>query len=78
MQIQISWNLQKPSDPDLHCLQTQGISGFSRTRVNLLNETGAFDAKQLLYGAGDVLEKLYCVGKFRNTLFLETAGLHEN
>ena len=25
---------QKPTDLDLHCLQRQGISGFSRTRVN--------------------------------------------
>ena len=33
MQIQISWLLQKPTDLDLHCLQSQGISGFSRTRV---------------------------------------------
>ena len=36
MQIQISWLLQKPTDLDLHCLQRQGISGFSRTRVNRL------------------------------------------
>ena len=36
MQIQISWLLQKPTDLDLHCLQRQGISGFSRTRVNTL------------------------------------------
>ena len=35
MQIQISWLLQKPTDLDLHCLQRQGIPGFSRTRVNL-------------------------------------------
>ena len=27
--------LKKPTDLDLHCLQRQGISGFSRTRVNL-------------------------------------------
>ena len=33
MQIQIRWLLQKPTDLDLHCLQRQGISGFSRTRV---------------------------------------------
>ena len=33
MQIQISWLLQKPTDLDLHCLQRQGISGFSRTKV---------------------------------------------
>ena len=36
MQIQISWLLQKPTDLDLHCLQRQGISGFSRTRVKLI------------------------------------------
>ena len=36
VQIQISWLLQKPTDLDQHCLQRQGISGFSRTRVNLL------------------------------------------
>ena len=35
MQIQINWLLQKPTDLDLHCLQRQGISGFSRTRVSL-------------------------------------------
>ena len=34
MQIQISWLLQKPTDLDLHCLLRQGISRFSRTRVN--------------------------------------------
>ena len=34
MQIQISWLLKMPIDLDLHCLQRQGISGFSRTRVN--------------------------------------------
>ena len=32
MQIQISWLLKKPTDLDLHCLQRQGISGFSRTK----------------------------------------------
>ena len=33
VQIQIIWLLQKPTDLNLHCLQRQGISGFSRTRV---------------------------------------------
>ena len=33
MQIQISWLLQKPTDLDLHCLQRQDISGFSRKRL---------------------------------------------
>ena len=36
VQIQISWLLQKPTDFDLHCLQRQDISGFSRTRVNVI------------------------------------------
>ena len=36
MQIQISWLLQKHTDLDLHCLQRQSTSGFSRTGVNLL------------------------------------------
>ena len=27
--------VKKPTDLDLHCLQRQGISGFSMTRVNL-------------------------------------------
>ena len=36
MQIQISWLLQKPTDLDLHCLQRQGISGFSMTSVNTI------------------------------------------
>ena len=33
VQIQIIWLLQKPTDLALHCLQRQGIIGFSRTRV---------------------------------------------
>ena len=35
VQIQISWLLQKPTDLDLHCLQRQDISGFSKTRVKV-------------------------------------------
>ena len=30
-----SLDLQKPTDLDLYCLQRQGISGFSTTRVKL-------------------------------------------
>ena len=33
VKIQISWLLKKPTDLDLHCLQRQGKSGFSRTKV---------------------------------------------
>ena len=36
MQIQIGWLLQKPTDLDLHCLQRQDISRFSRTRVKIV------------------------------------------
>ena len=36
VQIQISWLLKKPTDLDLHCLQRQGISRFSRTRVKII------------------------------------------
>ena len=39
MQIQISWLLKKPADLDLHCLQRQGISWFSKTRVNFQNSS---------------------------------------
>ena len=53
MQIQIGWLLQKPTDLDLHCLQKQGISGFSRTRVKLIafemNWGTAFPTKLQLY-----------------------------
>ena len=40
VQIQISWLLQKPTDLDLHCLQRQGISGFSRTKVKGKSNVG--------------------------------------
>ena len=33
VQIQINWLLQKRTDQDLQCLQRQGTSGFSWTRV---------------------------------------------
>ena len=35
---------QKPTDLDLHCFQRQGISGFSKTRVNALSKTVAEDS----------------------------------
>ena len=40
VQIQISWLPQNPTDLDLHCLQRQGISGFSRTRVKSSENQG--------------------------------------
>ena len=39
VQIQISWFFKKPTDLDLHCLQSQGISGFSRTRVKVTSHS---------------------------------------
>ena len=39
VQIQTSWLLQKPTDLDLHCLQRQGISVFSRTRCMYLHHS---------------------------------------
>ena len=51
MQFQISWLLKKPTDLDLHCLQRQDISGFSRTRVkkifNIKNLKAPYSSKIL-------------------------------
>ena len=44
MQIQISWLLKKPTNLDLHCLQRQAISGFSRTRVKSQFNVYLFEA----------------------------------
>ena len=52
VQILISWLLQKPTDLDLHCLQRQGISWFSRTRVKMV-------AKLIFKKA--VMLGIYCV-----------------
>ena len=41
VQIQICWLLQKPTDLDLHCLQSQGISGFSRTKLASVDQLDA-------------------------------------
>ena len=48
-QIQISWLLQKPTDLALHCLQRQGISRFSRTRVNIFNIDLGFTALSRIF-----------------------------
>ena len=39
------WLLQKPTDLDQHCLQRQGISGFSSSRVPSKNGCSLFDIK---------------------------------
>ena len=36
VRIVIRWLLQRPTNLDLHCLQRQGMFGFSRTRFNSL------------------------------------------
>ena len=49
--------IQKPTDLDLHCLQRQSISGFSRTRVKthlyisteLIRDTFAVQVKTCAY-----------------------------
>ena len=38
MQVNISWFLKKATDLDLHCLQRQGIYGFSKTRVKVISQ----------------------------------------
>ena len=40
---------QKPTDLDLHCLQRQDISGFSRTRVRIQEniESCKYDKKKM-------------------------------
>ena len=52
MEIQISWFLQKPTDLDLHCLQRQGISGFSRTRVKW---------NRYSFWGGNIFENYFCL-----------------
>ena len=47
VQIQISW--QKPTDLDLHCLQMQGISGFSTTRINSTDRAIKLQTNQIKF-----------------------------
>ena len=67
VQIQISWLLQKPTDLDLHCLQRQGISGLSRTRVSIAKD---MDIHRTVFifpkGAGHFVISclLFCKGCF--------------
>ena len=39
---------QRPTDMDLHCLQRQGISGFSRTRVKVLIRIILVNSQQIV------------------------------
>ena len=85
VQIQISWLLQKPTDLDLHCLQGQGISGFSRTRVKqyfvLRNQEFYIPSSSLsdLYEANTSLSEqfnpsLRCLFKTGLTVFVHARG----
>ena len=56
-----SWLLQKPTDLDLHCLQRQDISGFSRTRVNSV-------VKRLLCNDSKLIENMLNLDLNDNTL----------
>ena len=60
VQIQISW-LQKPTDLDLHCLQRQDISGFSRTRVKEILSVSLSSLYVFYYSSNELnnIESLY-------------------
>ena len=55
---------QKPTDLDLHCLQRQGISGFSRTRASVFydHHTRIISTELLLTLV--LLNKLRCNANF--------------
>ena len=77
VQIQISWLLQKPTDLDLHCLQRQGISGFSRNSVNLcLNyfwmKANILDPDQVPHSVASHLG-LHCLLRSVRLLFAQAA-----
>ena len=44
--------LKKPTDLDLHFLQKQGISGFSRTRVNIEQQVKYYHNHNISYRLG--------------------------
>ena len=61
VQIQISWLLQKPTDLDLHCLRRQGISGSSKTRVNVSACANKIQSRREVESYRDcVLDYLIC------------------
>ena len=61
--MQIHILLQKPTDLDLHCLQNQSISLFSRTRVKTVAcVANNVDSDQMQYSmASDLGVKFACV-----------------
>ena len=44
--------VKKPTDLNLHCLQRQGISGFSRTRVNKYDTKMSSELKTVSFVKG--------------------------
>ena len=57
--------MAKSADPDLdlHCLQKQGISGFSRTRVNILTLCLVLSGIVIIYLRKRELEPLLLIGQ---------------
>ena len=72
MQIQISWLLKKPTDLDLHCLQRQGISAFSMTRVktNFSDSTFRNYLRICRCSKSSVHYSLHAEGEFSIHIFL--------
>ena len=70
MQIQISWLLQKPTDLDLHCLQRQGISWFSRTRVKKVLGFVYYDLILNNWSNKSSIKKINCFAYFLPVTFL--------
>ena len=73
-----SWLLQKPADLDLHCLQRQGISGFSRTRVNILPKTKRqLQRNCFLYGNLSVMCQKTLQNNTQNLITLQSVQVAE-
>ena len=72
VQIQISWLLQKPTDLDLHCLQRQGLSGFNRTRVEIVLRDRGLGSSNITYMFS------VRIGYSAQSLLYEFAGLYES
>ena len=53
----------KPTDLDLHCLERQGISGASRTRVKYSNTITPDHTGPITYLSGNVFKNCWIIGK---------------
>ena len=74
VQIQISWLLTKPTDLDLHCFQRQGLSRFSRTRVNsfisLFKHMSLVARKRLFKLSVESIFQCTCLGPLNKAICL--------